>query len=394
MRKVLMLGGARTPIGELGGSLAPVSAVRLGVAASAESLRRAGISPDEIDEVIIGNVLQSGQGQNPARQVAIGAGVPQGVPAYTVNQVCGSGIKAIELAWHNILLGRADRALAGGIESMSQSPYILPAMRGGARLGHSQAADTILTDGLTDAFGQYHMGITAERLAADYRLTRQDQDRFAVQSHRRYAAALEAGFIAEEIVPIIIQGRKAETAVQSDERPRPDTSLEKLGNLRPAFQEGGTVTAGNASGINDGAAAVVLAAEESLAASGLSAAGAVLVRDVVVVGCAPEVMGLGPVGAVRKLMARNGLTAVDIDLWELNEAFAAQSLAVLAELGIGEEKVNVNGGAIAVGHPIGASGTRIAVSLMRQMKRQQARLGVATMCIGGGMGIALLLENL
>ncbi|MHB0936863.1 MAG: acetyl-CoA C-acetyltransferase [Armatimonadota bacterium] len=387
MRNVLMLVPARTPIGDIGGSLAKVSAVSLGITAASASLERAGIAPDQVDEAIFGNVLQAGQGQNPARQIAMGAGVPQRVPSFTVNKVCGSGLKAVDLGWQSILLGRADVVLAGGIESMSQAPYLLPAMREGARLGHAQVIDSVVGDGLTDVFGQYHMGITAENLAAQFDISRADQDAFAAESHRRYAAAVE--LYHQEIVPVTIKGRKGDTVVSADEHPRPHTSVEKLSALRPAFKPDGTVTAGNASGINDGAAAVLLIAEEACPAG----ADAMLIRGVAAAGCDPAAMGLGPFFAVRKLLAEQGLTVADIDLWELNEAFAVQSLAVLRELHLDPAKVNVNGGAIALGHPIGASGARILVTLFHQMKRQGAALGIAALCIGGGMGIAMLLEN-
>jgi acetyl-CoA C-acetyltransferase len=387
MRNVFMLGVVRTPIGDLGGALAKVSAVSLGITASSAALERAGIAPERVDEAIFGNVLQAGQGQNPARQIAMGASVPQGVPSFTVNKVCGSGMKAVDLGWQSILLGRADVVLAGGVESMSQAPYLLPALREGARLGHAQALDSVVADGLTDVFGQYHMGITAENLAGQFGISRAEQDAFAAESHHRYAAA--AGLFGEEIVPVTIKGRKGDTVVSTDEHPRPDTSVEKLAALRPAFKPDGAVTAGNASGINDGAAAVVLVAEDSAS----TGADAVLLRGAAAVGCDPAAMGLGPVYAVRKLLAQQGLTFDDIDVWELNEAFAVQSLAVIRELGLDPEKVNVNGGAIALGHPIGASGARILVTLFHQMRRQGAGLGVAALCIGGGMGIAMLLEN-
>lgn len=393
MRKVLMLGAVRTPIGDIGGSLAAVNAVNLGVAAATESVRRSGVSLDRIDEVIIGNVLQAGQGQNPARQIALGIGAPQQTSAFTVNKVCGSGMKAVDLGWQSILLNRADTVLAGGTESMSQAPYLLPAMRAGARLGNSTVIDMVISDGLTDVFGQYHMGITAEHIADQYGISRTEQDAFAVGSHRKYAEALADGRFTDEIVPVTVKERKKEMVMTTDEHPRPDASAEKLAGLRPAFKTDGTVTAGNASGINDGAASVLLVAEDSPAADEISGADALYVRDVAVIGCAPETMGLGPVGAVRKLLRQQGMRVADIDLWELNEAFAVQSLAVMADLGMDTDRVNVNGGAIALGHPIGASGARILVTLAHRMKRQGAALGIASLCIGGGMGIAMLLEN-
>jgi len=387
MRNVLILAPARTPIGDIGGSLAKVSAVSLGVTASSAALERSNIAPDQVDEAIFGNVLQAGQGQNPARQIALGAGLPHSVPAFTVNKVCGSGLKAVDLGWQSIALGRAETVLAGGVESMSQAPYLLPAMREGARLGHSQVIDSVVADGLTDVFGQYHMGITAENLAAQFGISRAEQDAFAVESNRRYATAVE--LFGQEIAPVTIKGRKGDTVISTDEHPRPDTSVEKLSTLRPAFKPDGTVTAGNASGINDGAAAVLLVAEEACPAG----ADAMRIRGVAAAGCDPATMGLGPVFAVRKLLAQQNLTFADINLWELNEAFAVQSLAVLRELQLDPATVNVNGGAIALGHPIGASGARILVTLFHQMKRQGAALGIAALCIGGGMGIAMLIEN-
>jgi acetyl-CoA C-acetyltransferase len=387
----MIQGAVRTPIGDIGGSLAKVSAVSLGVTASAESLRRAGVPVDKIEEVIFGNVLQAGQGQNPARQIAMGAGVPQAVASFTVNMVCGSGLKAIDLAWQSILLGRAGAILAGGVESMSQAPYLLPALREGARLGNAVAVDSVVADGLTDVFGQVHMGVTAENIAKEFSVSREEQDHFAAESQRKCGAAIKAGLFADEIVPVIIKDRKGEVVVGVDEHPRPQTTVEKLASLRPAFQAGGTVTAGNASGINDGAASMLVLAEDSPLV--VQSAPAVRIRDIVSIGCSPATMGMGPVGAVRKLLAANKLAVGDIDLWELNEAFAAQSLAVMRELGMDAGRVNVNGGAIALGHPIGASGARIVVTLIHQMKRQNAALGVASLCIGGGMGIAILLEN-
>ncbi len=389
MRDVLIGGAVRTPVGDLGGSLSRVSAVRLGRTAAEESLRRSGLQPEEIEEVIFGNVLQAGQGQNPARQVGIGAGVPQHVPGYTVNKVCGSGLKAIELGWQSILLGRARAVLAGGIESMSQAPYVLPTMRAGAGLGHNTVIDTVITDGLTDSFTHYHMGVTAEIIAERYGIGREEQDRFALESHRKAVRA--AHLFAEEIAPVSVREKKQKILVGRDEHPRADTSLERLAALRVAFQPDGTVTAGNASGINDGAAAVVLCAAEE--AGSFQRGEAVLFRDAAAVGCAPETMGLGPIGAIRRLLERSGLRGTDVDLWEINEAFAASSLAINRELEIDPGRLNVNGGAIALGHPIGASGTRVVVTLIHEMKRRGARWGIAALCIGGGMGIAALLEN-
>ncbi len=390
MKEVLISGAVRTPIGDLNGSLAGISAVELGKLSVAASLKRAGIDQSEVNEVIIGNVLQAGMGQNPARQIAIGCGVPQPVPSFTVNQVCGSGLKAIDLAYRSILLNEAEIVIAGGVESMSNAPYILPSLRQGARLGECIARDTAISDGLTDVFGQYHMGITAENIAVKYGITREMQDHFALESQQRYAAANKKDILKSEIIPVVIKQRKGEIIVEHDEHPRPDTTIEALAKLRPAFKPDGTVTAGNASGINDGAASVVLFD----GARNADRSQCVRIKDIVCVGCEPELMGMGPVGAVNKLLARQGMNVSNIDVWELNEAFAAQSVAVLHELRIDPAKVNVNGGAIALGHPIGASGARIVVSLIHQMKRQNAGLGIAALCVGGGMGIAILLENI
>jgi acetyl-CoA C-acetyltransferase len=391
MKEVLISGAIRTPVGDLNGSLAGISAVELGKISVAASLKRAGIDQSEVNEVIIGNVLQAGMGQNPARQVAIGCGIPQRVPSFTVNQVCGSGLKAIDLARRSILLNEAEIVIAGGIESMSNAPYILPALRQGARLGECIARDTAVSDGLTDVFGQCHMGITAENIAVKYGITREAQDRFALESQQRYAAAHKKNILKDEITPVIIKQRKSEIVVEHDEHPRPDATIEALAKLRPAFKPDGTVTAGNASGINDGAASIVIFGGDRNIAGRSQC---VRIKDIVCVGCEPELMGIGPVGAVNMLLARQRMNINDIDVWELNEAFAAQSLAVLNELRIDSAKVNVNGGAIAIGHPIGASGTRIVVSLIHQMKRQNAALGIASLCVGGGMGLAILLENI
>ena len=394
MKKVLLTGAVRSPIGDLNGSLSTVSAVAIGKTCASESLRRVGLEPNDIDESIFGNVLQAGQGQNPSRQISIGVNIPERVPAFTVNKVCASGMKAIELGWQSIILGRAQAILVGGIESMTQAPYFLPAMRGGAKLGDTVACDLTVSDGLTDIFGKVHMGITAENIAEKYYITRQQQDEFALQSHLKWTAALKKVLLSEEILPVKVTQKKKEIVLDIDEHPRPDTSLEKLSKLKPAFKKDGTVTAGNASGINDGAASMVLMAADSNLAENIDRTKTVLIRDFAVSGCDPALMGLGPIDSVRKLLEKTGIAITDIDLWELNEAFASQSIAVLKELEIDLEKVNVNGGAIALGHPIGASGARIVVTLVHQMKRQQFALGIAAMCVGGGMGMAVLLENI
>ena len=392
MRDVLLLGAARTSIGSMSGAFANTSAIELGIASAESTFHRSGIAPDQVDEVIMGNVLQAGLGQNPARQIAMGVDVPQGVPSFTVNKVCGSGMKAIELAWQSVLLERAGTVLAGGTENMTQAPYLLTSMRGGARLGDSQAVDSMVHDGLTDVFNHYHMGITAENVAEKFGITREEQDAFSVGSQEKCEKAIEAGVFKNEIVPVTVKHRRKEIVVDADEYPKPGTTLETLGKLRAAFKSDGTVTAANASGINDGAASVMVAAEDALS-DGVDTANAVYLRDVRSSGCDPATMGLGPIGAVKALMAANNLKVENIDLWELNEAFASQSIAVVRELGMDMDRVNVNGGAIALGHPIGCSGARIVTTLIHEMKRRDARYGVAAMCIGGGQGIGCLLEN-
>lgn len=392
MRNVLLLGAVRTPIGSMSGAFATTSAVELGIVAAEGTFDRTGVDPKHVEEVIFGNALQAGLGQNPARQIAMGVDVPVGVPSFTVNKVCGSGMKAVELGWQSILLERANIILAGGTENMTQAPYLLPSMRGGARLGDAQAVDSMVHDGLTDVFNQYHMGITAENVAEKFGISREEQDAFAVSSQEKCAKAVENRRFKSEIVPVTVKQRKGELVIDADEYPKPGTTLETLGRLRPAFKQDGTVTAANASGINDGAASMLLMAEDALTES-VSTTNVVYLRDLRSSGCDPATMGLGPIGAVGKLMANNGLTVDDVGLWELNEAFASQSIAVVRELGIDIEKVNVNGGAIALGHPIGCSGARIVVTLIHEMKRRDVRYGVAAMCIGGGQGIGCLLEN-
>ncbi|MBI2422036.1 MAG: acetyl-CoA C-acetyltransferase [Candidatus Hydrogenedentes bacterium] len=392
MTNVLLLGPARTPIGAFSGSFSATSATELGTVAAKAALARSGATPDQIDEVIFGNVLQAGQGQNPARQISIHTGISETVSSFTVNKVCGSGMKAIGLAWQALALGQADCILAGGTENMSQAPYLLPALRGGARLGNAQAIDSLVHDGLTDVFNQYHMGITAENIAEQYGISRAEQDAFAFASQQKAAEALSAGVFKDEIAPVTVMERRVERIVDTDEYPKADTTLDGLAKLRPAFKKDGTVTAGNASGINDGAAAVLVASEDRLPA-GINTDGAVYLRDIQSCGCSPATMGLGPIGAVQKLLKKNGLSVADIGLWELNEAFAVQSLAVVKDLQIYAELVNVNGGAIALGHPIGCSGARIVVSLIHEMRRRKIRYGIAAMCIGGGQGIGCLVEN-
>ena len=394
MKKVIITAGVRTPIGVLGGSLSSVTAAELGAVAATETIKRAGIAPEKIRDVIVGNVLQAGQGQNPARQIALMAGLGLETSACTVNQVCGSGLKALELGWQNIKLGRSKVVLAGGVESMSRAPHLLPALRQGMKLGNTELIDSVLHDGLRDVFNNYHMGITAENLAARFRISREEQDAFALLSQTKTGKAVSAGIFSGEMVAVPVRSRKDTIHVQMDEHPRPDTTAEKLAQLRPAFANPGTVTAGNASGVNDGAASVMLVDAECGLAAGLNPDQSAYLVDFAVCGCDPAMMGIGPVEAVRLLLERTGIRSAEIDLWELNEAFAAQSLAVMRELDLPADTVNVNGGAIALGHPIGASGARIMVTLLHELKRRKARFGIATLCIGGGMGIAALIENL
>jgi acetyl-CoA C-acetyltransferase len=391
MEEVAIVGAARTPIGSFGGSLADVPVPQLGATVIAAALERAGLSPHQVDEVIMGNVLSAGVGMNPARQAAMSAGLPETVPATTVNKVCGSGLKAVALAAQAITLGDAEVVVAGGMESMSRAPYLLPRARFGYRMGHGEVLDHMIKDGLWCALEDCHMGNTAENVARDYEISREDQDRFAYESHMKAARAWQEGRFAEEVVAVEVQGRQGTMRVDRDEHIRPDTTMEKLARLRPAFANGGTVTAGNASGINDGAAAVVLASKRKVRELGLEPLA--WVKAYASAGVPPRIMGMGPVPAVRKVLERAGLSLGDIDLIEANEAFAAQSLAVGRELGWDWERVNVNGGAIALGHPIGASGARILVTLLYEMRRRQARRGLATLCIGGGQGIAMVVER-
>ncbi|HEY9069390.1 MAG TPA: acetyl-CoA C-acetyltransferase [Candidatus Ozemobacteraceae bacterium] len=391
MKKVAIASPVRTPIGSFGGALAPLSASEIGARTIAAVLERSGVAADAIEEVYLGNVLQATNGQNPARQAAMKGGIPQQIPATTINTVCGSGLHAIGLAFNAIRAGQIELALAGGMESMSNAPYAMKGARNGLRLGHGEILDTMVFDGLTCPFNNYHMGITAENVAEEFKVSRQEQDEFALQSQQRAAAARQAGRFADEIVPVIIKNKKGDVTFKDDEFIRPDTTLEKLAGLRPAFKKDGTVTAGNASGINDGGAAMLVVSEEK--AKALKLAPMAYIRGYSLIGLRPEIMGMGPVHAVRKLLEAEKLTVADIDLFELNEAFASQSIAVRKELGISPDKVNVNGGAIALGHPIGASGARILISLLFEMKRSNKKLGIASLCIGTGMGIAMLVEN-
>lgn len=392
MREVVIVSAVRTALGTFGGSLKDVSAADLGALVIKEAVNRAGISGDKIDEVLMGNVVQAGLGQNVARQAAVKAGLPVEVPAMTINKVCGSGLRTVSLAAQMIKAGDADIIVAGGMENMSQGPYVLKTARYGQRMGNGQMIDSMVNDALTDAFEGYHMGITAENIAAKWDLTREMQDTFAANSQAKAEAAIKEGRFKDEIVPVVIPQRKGEAVVfDTDEFPRFGTTAQGLGKLRPAFKKDGTVTAGNASGINDGAAAVVVMSAEKAEELGLKPMAKILSYGSK--GLDPSIMGYGPFAATKKALENTGLEARDIDLVEANEAFAAQSLAVAKDLDFDMEKVNVNGGAIAIGHPVGASGTRILVTLLHEMEKRDAKTGLATLCIGGGMGTALVLER-
>ncbi|EMP2051953.1 acetyl-CoA C-acetyltransferase [Enterobacter kobei] len=393
MKKVMIVGATRTPIGSFRGSLSPLSAVELGAVTVQRLLESSGLHPEQIDELVFGQVLTAGSGQNPARQTAITAGLPVSTPATTVNLVCGAGLKAVQLAAQAIRCGDADVVIAGGQESMSNAPYLLDGARSGLRFGHTGLQDSMITDGLWDAFNDYHMGITAENVAREYGISREQQDAFALRSQQKAASAIETGRFDAEIAPVTVkQGKRAPQIVRHDEQPRPETTAGQLAQLRPAFlHDEGTVTAGNASTLNDGAAAVLLMSEEKARESGLPVLGHIV--SYAVTGVDPSMMGIGPVSACRTALARAGWTLDDVDLIEANEAFAAQALAVCKELGWDEQNVNVNGGAIALGHPIGASGCRILVTLLHEMQRREATKGLATLCVGGGQGIALTVER-
>ncbi|HOX43529.1 MAG TPA: acetyl-CoA C-acetyltransferase [Myxococcota bacterium] len=388
--EAVILSAVRTAVGTFGGALKDVPAVKLGEIAVREALARARVQPEAVDEVVLGCVLQAALGQNPARQVALAAGLPHAVPAMTLNKVCGSGLQAVMLAAQAVRAGEAELLVAGGMESMSAAPFAAPAARWGARVGVSPFVDCMIKDGLWDAMNDYHMGITAENVAARYGFTREQQDRFGLQSQTRARAAIAAGRFKDEIVPVPLASKKGPAAFDTDEHPR-ETSLEALAKLKPAFKKDGTVTAGNASGLNDGAAALVVASRRMAEKLGVEPLASV--RAYASVGVDPAVMGLGPIPSSRKALERAGLQVKDIDLFEANEAFAAQALAVVKELGLPADTTNPNGGAIALGHPIGASGARILTTLLHEMKRRGAKRGLATLCIGGGMGCALIAER-
>ncbi|PAU51026.1 acetyl-CoA C-acetyltransferase [Pseudomonas sp. PICF141] len=392
MQEVVIVAATRTAIGSFQGSLANVSAVDLGAAVIRQLLVQTGLDPAQVDEVIMGQVLTAGAGQNPARQAAIKAGLPFAVPAMTLNKVCGSGLKALHLAAQAIRCGDAEVIIAGGQENMSLANYVMPGARTGLRMGHAQIVDTMISDGLWDAFNDYHMGITAENLAEKYSLTREQQDAFAAASQQKAVAAIEAGRFADEITPILIPQRKGDPlAFATDEQPRAGTTADSLGKLKAAFKKDGSVTAGNASSLNDGAAAVILMSAEKAKALGLPVLAKIAAYANA--GVDPAIMGIGPVSATRRCLDKAGWSIDQLDLVEANEAFAAQSLAVAKDLEWDLNKVNVNGGAIALGHPIGASGCRVLVTLLHEMIKRDAKKGLATLCIGGGQGVALAIER-
>ncbi|WP_434589885.1 acetyl-CoA C-acetyltransferase [Pseudomonas sp. R4-83] len=392
MQDVVIVAATRTAIGSFQGSLASVSAVDLGAAVIRQLLEQTGLDGAQVDEVIMGQVLTAGAGQNPARQAAIKAGLPHAVPAMTLNKVCGSGLKALHLGAQAIRCGDADVIIAGGQENMSLSNYVMPGARTGLRMGHAQIVDTMISDGLWDAFNDYHMGITAENLVDKYQISREQQDAFAAASQQKAAAAIEAGRFVDEITPILIPQRKGDPlAFKVDEQPRGDTTAESLAKLRPAFKKDGSVTAGNASSLNDGAAAVILMSAEKAKALGLPVLAKIAAYANA--GVDPAIMGIGPVSATRRCLDKAGWSIEQLELIEANEAFAAQSLAVAKDLQWDLDKVNVNGGAIALGHPIGASGCRVLVTLLHEMLKRDAKKGLATLCIGGGQGVALALER-
>jgi acetyl-CoA C-acetyltransferase len=386
MSEVVIAGAARTPTGSFNGSLSSLAAHALGEVAIREALKRAGVEPGEVSEVVLGQVLTAGAGQNPARQAAVNAGIPVEKTAYAINQLCGSGLRTVALGFQAIKVGDADIVVAGGQESMSQAPYAMH-LRNGTKMGDTQLIDTMIRDGLWDAFNGYHMGTTAENVAQKWQITREQQDQFATASQNKAEAAIKAGKFKDEIVPVTIKGRKGDVVVDTDEFPKAGVTADALAKLRPAFSKEGTVTAGNASGINDGAAALVLMGADAAAKRGIKP----LARIVswATAGVDPAIMGSGPIPASRLALQKAGWSVDDLDLVEANEAFAAQACAVNKDMGWDPAKVNVNGGAIALGHPIGASGARVLITLLHEMQRRDARKGLATLCIGGGMGIAL-----
>lgn len=392
MRDVVIVSAVRTPIGSFGGGLSSLSAVDLGVITAKEAIKRAKINPEEINEVLIGNVLGYGLGQNIARQISVKSGIPVEVPSMTLNKLCGSGLRAITLAVQEIMLGDAEVILCGGTESMSNAPYIVPSARFGQRMGNGKLIDTMIEDGLTDAFNKYHMGITAENIAEKWNISREEQDEFAANSQRKAIEAQNLGRFDEEIVKIEIPKKKGENIIfYKDEYIKENVTLEKLSKLKAAFKKDGTVTPGNSSGINDGAAMLIVMSKDKADALGLKSLATV--KGYASAGVDPEIMGYGPVPSTRNALKKAKWTVKDLDLVEANEAFAAQSISVIKDLDLDLDKVNVNGGAIALGHPIGCSGARIVVTLLHEMKRRDAKKGLATLCIGGGMGTSILIER-
>ena len=393
MNKVVIASAARTPVGSFGGAFKTVTAAELGITAAKEALKRANVGPDQVDEAIIGNVLQAGQGQNVARQVVLGAGLSEGTPAITINMVCGSGLRAVSMACQMIKAGDAEVILAGGTESMSQAPFLLTKERWGARMGDGKIVDEMIKDGLWDVYNDYHMGMTAENVAEQFGITREKQDQIAVTSQNRAEKARAEGRFKDEIVPVEVKGRKGKvTVVSEDEYIKEGVTLESISGLKPAFKrDGGTVTAANASGINDGAAMLVIMTEEKAKELGVEPLAEIV--SYADAGIDPKIMGTGPIPSSRKALEKAGWTVEDLDLIEANEAFAAQAGAVAQELKLDMDKVNVNGGAIAIGHPIGASGARILTTLLFEMKKRDAKKGLATLCIGGGMGTAVVVQR-
>ena len=392
MKEVVIASACRTAIGKFGGGLTNVPAVEMGAIVIDEAIKRAGIKKEMVDEVVMGNVLQAGLGQNPARQAMIKAGLPQEVPALTINKVCGSGLRCVSLAAQMIKAGDADIIVAGGMENMSAAPYAIPKARWGHRMGDGKLVDVMINDGLWDAFNGYHMGVTAENIAERFNVTREDQDKLSCTSQNRACAAIESGAFKEQIVPVVIHGRKGDTIFDTDEFPRQGTTLESLGKLKPAFIKNGTVTAGNASGINDGAAALVIMSADKAKELGIKPMAKIV--SYASAGVDPAIMGTGPIPSSRKAMAKAGITVDQLDLVEANEAFAAQAVKVCRDLNLDMSKTNIHGGAVALGHPIGASGARILVTLLYGLKEVNGKLGLATLCIGGGQGTACIVENL
>jgi acetyl-CoA C-acetyltransferase len=390
-RKVVLAGACRTAIGTMGGQLSSIPAPDLGALAIKEALKRAGVKPEQVDEVYMGNVIQAGLGQNPARQAAINAGIPVEVPAITINVLCGSGLHCVNLAAKLIENGNADIVVAGGMESMSRAPYLVQQGRFGYRMGNAALEDSMIRDALTDAFGGYHMGITAENIAEEWGLTREQLDEFAAWSQQKASKAIEEGKFKDEIFPVEVKVKKNTIVVDTDEGPRPGTTKESIAKLRPAFKKDGVVTAANSSGINDAAAAIIVMSEEKAKELGVKPMATWVAGELA--GVEPRIMGIGPVAATRKTMEKCGYTIGDFDLIEANEAFAAQSVAVGHDLGFDMDKLNVNGGAIALGHPVGCSGTRILVTLLYEMEKRDAKKGLATLCVGGGMGCAAIVKR-